>query len=97
MSKVRTNSSIEDVDRIAQEEGLKSLAEVVGSGPPARQFEAFNRVFRIEEAPAGKVGIFAVTSTPKEGSEAAGYQGMETHATIRRLFRRAVKWKERVP
>lgn len=94
MSRTRTNSPIEDVDRIAREEGLTGLEE----GGDCRRFRAFSREFVIKEAPAGKVGIFAVTSTPVgEAAEEAGYEGMETHDSIRRLFRRAVKWKERVP
>ncbi|MGH2938298.1 MAG: hypothetical protein ACRDPE_09290 [Solirubrobacterales bacterium] len=94
MSKTRTNSPIADVDRIAEEEGIKSLEK---TGEKSRSFQAFGRVFEIEEAPAGKVGIYAVKSTPVDMPDDAAYGGMETHITIRRLFRRAVKWKERVP
>lgn len=96
MSKVRHNSPIEDVDRMAQDEGLESLVAMDGK-PKGRTFEAFGRVFEIEEASAGKVGIFAVRSTPTNDPESPAYGGMETHATLARLFRRAVKWKERVP
>jgi len=93
MSRVRTASPIDEVDRIAREEGVESLTE---TGERSRSFEAFGRVFEIAEAPPGKVGLFSLTSTPKDDPEAPPYEGMETHARVRHLFRRAVKWRERV-
>lgn len=93
MSKVRTNSPIEDIDKIAKEVGIKSL-ETADDG--ARTFEAFGRVFRIREATPGKVGVFSVSSKPKGHSDDAAYEGMENHDRIRLLFRRAVKWREGV-
>lgn len=94
MSRVRTNSSIDEVDRLAREEGIRSLTK---TGEKSRSFEAFGRTFEITEASPGKVGIFGVKSTPVGESDDAAYEGMESHDSIRRLFRRAVKWKERVP
>lgn len=88
MSRVRTNSPIDDVDRIAQEEGFELSQE-----GDVRTFGAFNRLFRIEEAPSGKVGIFRIESRPEDPDE-PGYHGMETHATLRRLFQRSIVWRE---
>jgi hypothetical protein len=92
MSKTRTNTPIDEVDRLACEEGVENL-EADGK---TRSLRAFNRTFLIEEAPAGKNGLFKVISKTDD-PEDAGYEGMETRDSIRRLFRRAVKWRERVP
>lgn len=89
MSRVRTNTSIEEIDRLAREEGLSGLTK----GEKRRTFSAFGRSYEIEEAPPGKVGLFRVVALP-EHDDATGYQGMETLGTIRRLFRRAAQWKE---
>lgn len=91
MSRTRTNTPIEEIDRLAKEEGLS-----LEKDGDARAFRAFSRTFRIEKAPAGKNGLFQVSSTT-DSDEDPGYEGMETRDTIRRLFRRAVKWKERTP
>jgi hypothetical protein len=96
VSRVRTASPIADVDRIAREEGIETLEE---TGEKARRFEAFGRIFDISEVAPGKVGLFSVRSTPKEASGddsyASAYEGNETHDTLRRLFRRAVVWRDR--
>lgn len=91
MSRTRTNSPIEDIDRIARQEGLE-LAED-GS---KRTFTAFNRDYTITEAPAGKVGIFGLEMIARE-EEQPDFTGTQTHDQLRKLFRRAVKWKEGVP
>lgn len=85
MSKVRSNSPIEDVDKIAAEVGL----ELVRDGD-ARTFYAsiWGRGYRIEEASAGKVGIFSVAATIEGEPE---YSGTLTHNRVRQLFRRAVQ------
>ncbi len=93
MSRVRTNSSIDEVDQMARQAGIENL---VVEGEGRRSFQAFGRVFEISEAPPGKVGLFSVVSKPKDDPDAAPYSGMETHDRIRHLFRRAVKWRERV-
>lgn len=97
MSRVRTASPISDVDKMAREEGIESLEE---TGEKSRRFEAFGRIFDIAEVSPGKVGLFSIRSTPKEAegddNYSSAYEGTETHATIRRLFRRSVKWRERV-
>lgn len=93
MSKTRTKSPISDVDRIAEEEGL----ELQKPTDTSRSFIAFGRVFEIEEASAGKVGIFEISSTPRGATDEAAYEGFETHGGIRKLFRRSVaKERERV-
>jgi hypothetical protein len=96
MSRVRTVSPIDDIDRIAKEEGVESLVSTTDGG---RVFEAFGRRFIIEEATPGKVGIFKVTSTPLDAGRdknVSSYEGFETHERIQKLMRRAVKWRERV-
>lgn len=95
MSRVRTASPISDVDQMAEERGI----ELEETGEKSRRFEAFGRVFEIAEAPPGKVGLFSITSRPKEAREGdeypSAYEGMETHETLRRLFRRSAVWKEK--
>jgi hypothetical protein len=96
VSRVRTCSPISDIDRMAQEEGVQSLTE---TGEKSRRFEAFGRVFDIAEVQPGKVGLFSIRSTPKEADDdnyASAYEGVENHDRLRLLFRRAVKWRERV-
>lgn len=94
MSRVRERSAIEDVDRLAKEEGLQSLEKTEDGG--GRTFRAFNRVFTILPAPPGKVGLFQVDSRPEDPEE-AGFSALEPHARVQHLFRRAVKWRERTP
>lgn len=90
----RKNSPIADVDRIAKQEGVQSLAE---DGEKARTFEAWGRVFKISEVRPGQVGIFKIESKPvDEDVDDAAFSGSATHDYLRKLFRRAVKWKERV-
>lgn len=85
MSRVRTRTPIEEVDRIAEEEGLELFD--TGSGR-AREFTAFDREYVIREQRAGKVGLFHLTAETRDGRNRYEEAGM-TRGRIRKLFRAA--------